>query len=184
MSLLDRAVERRGRLVEDDESRVQDHRPRDRDALALAARELVREAVPPGGVEPHLLKGLRGAPVALRGARSPARARGGPRSRSRPPSCAATASRRGPGRRSGACAARGASRRGRGGEVAVLEAQNRSHCPAAGTSFRTARPSVDLPEPDSPTTPTVSPARTARSTPSTARIACRPRVKARRAARR
>ena len=63
--LLDRAVERRGRLVEDDEPRVQDHRPRDRDALALAARELVREAIAPGGVEPHLLEGLRGAPVAL-----------------------------------------------------------------------------------------------------------------------
>jgi hypothetical protein len=62
---LDRTVEGRGRLVEDDQFRMQDHGPGNRDPLALPARELVREAVPPGGIEPHLLKGLRGATVAL-----------------------------------------------------------------------------------------------------------------------
>ena len=41
---LDRDVERRDRLVGDDELRLQDERARDADALALAARELVRVA--------------------------------------------------------------------------------------------------------------------------------------------
>ena len=42
---LDRHVERRHRLVADDQLRLEDHRPRDADALALAAGELVRIAV-------------------------------------------------------------------------------------------------------------------------------------------
>ncbi len=42
---LDRDVERRDRLVEQDQLRVDGERPRDPDPLALAARELVREAV-------------------------------------------------------------------------------------------------------------------------------------------
>ena len=42
---LDRHVERRHRLVEDDQLRVQRERARDADALPLAARELVREPV-------------------------------------------------------------------------------------------------------------------------------------------
>ena len=42
---LDRDVERRHRLVADDQLRVDRERARDADALALAARELVREAV-------------------------------------------------------------------------------------------------------------------------------------------
>ena len=41
---LHRGVERRGRLVEQQDLRLQDQRARDRDALALAARELVRIA--------------------------------------------------------------------------------------------------------------------------------------------
>ena len=41
----DRDVERRDRLVEHDELRRQRQRPGDGDALALAARELVREQV-------------------------------------------------------------------------------------------------------------------------------------------
>ena len=40
-----RHVERRDRLVEDDQLRVERERPRDADALPLAAGELVREAV-------------------------------------------------------------------------------------------------------------------------------------------
>ena len=42
---LDRDVERRHRLVGDDQLRLQGERPGDPDALALAARELVRVAV-------------------------------------------------------------------------------------------------------------------------------------------
>ena len=37
------------------------------------------------------------------------------------------------------------------------------------------RPSVDLPQPDSPTNPSVSPLRTSKLTPSTARTACPPK---------
>ena len=77
--LLHGAVERRGRLVEDDELRVQDHGAGDGDALALAAGEFMRIAVAPGRIEPHLLEGLRGAPVALLAARCRARGRAGPR---------------------------------------------------------------------------------------------------------
>ena len=42
---LDRDVERRDRLIADDQLRVERQRPGDADALALAARELVRERV-------------------------------------------------------------------------------------------------------------------------------------------
>ena len=48
---LDRDVERRDRLVGDDQLRLQRQRARDADALALAARELVRVAVVVLGVQ-------------------------------------------------------------------------------------------------------------------------------------
>ena len=48
---LHRHVERRNRLVADDELRVDRESARDADALALTARELVREAVVVLGVE-------------------------------------------------------------------------------------------------------------------------------------
>ena len=44
--------------------------------------------------------------------------------------------------------------------------------PAAGTSRRIVLPSVDLPQPDSPTSPSVSPRSTSKLTPSTARSTC------------
>ena len=49
---LDRHVERRDRLVEHQQLRVERQRPRDADALALTAGELVREPVHVFGVEP------------------------------------------------------------------------------------------------------------------------------------
>ena len=49
---LNRHVERRDRLVRDDERRVQRERARDADALALAAAELVRIAIDRRGIEP------------------------------------------------------------------------------------------------------------------------------------
>jgi hypothetical protein len=65
--------------------------------------------------------------------------------------------------------------RRRSGRIAEAEAPAIS-CPAkridpaVGSWMRTTRRAkVDLPQPDSPTTPTVSPAATSRSTPSTAR---------------
>ena len=51
---LHRHVQGRGRLVEHDKPRLQDQRAGDRDALALAARELVRVALGGLGVEPDL----------------------------------------------------------------------------------------------------------------------------------
>ena len=59
---LDGDVEGRDRLVGNDEARVEDERAGDADALALAARELVRIAVDEVGIEPdhahHLLHPL------------------------------------------------------------------------------------------------------------------------------
>ena len=58
---LHRHVERRGRLVADQERRVAGQRPRDRDALALSAGELVRELLPVGAAEADLLEQARDA---------------------------------------------------------------------------------------------------------------------------
>ncbi len=51
---LDRDVEGRGRLVEEEDARLEDQGAGDGDALALAARELVRVAVAEGGPEADL----------------------------------------------------------------------------------------------------------------------------------
>ena len=55
---LHRDVERRGRLVREDQRGPQDDRARDRRPLALAARQLVRVAVDEAGAEPDQLQGL------------------------------------------------------------------------------------------------------------------------------
>ena len=52
----DRHVERRDRLVEHDQPRVGDQRAGDRDALALAAGELVREELGDIGPQPDQLQ--------------------------------------------------------------------------------------------------------------------------------
>ena len=64
---LDRHVEGRGRLVEDDEARPQHHRARDGDALSLAAGELVGIAVAALGVESDLAQRLVDHAAALGG---------------------------------------------------------------------------------------------------------------------
>ena len=66
---LHRHVQGRGRLVEHDKPRLQDQRAGDRDALALAARELVRVALGGLGVEPDLDQRGLDQPPALRAAR-------------------------------------------------------------------------------------------------------------------
>ena len=58
----DRHVERRHRLVADDEVGLQRDGARDADALALAAREVAREAVVVLGIEPDQLHQLLHAP--------------------------------------------------------------------------------------------------------------------------
>ena len=55
---LHRDVERRGRLVQEQNLRLQDERPGDGDALALAAGKLVRIAIAEGGPEADLSKRL------------------------------------------------------------------------------------------------------------------------------
>ena len=64
---LHRDVERRDRLVADDELRVHRERARDADPLPLAARELVREAIEVLGVQADDLEELLDAPLALGG---------------------------------------------------------------------------------------------------------------------
>ena len=76
---LDRHVERRDRLVADDDLRAQRERAGDPDALALAAGELVRVPVHGVGVEPDPFEQLAHRP---RRARSAARPRGGSRTAS------------------------------------------------------------------------------------------------------
>ena len=56
---LDRDVERRGRLVEQQDRRLEDQRARDGDALALAAGELVRVAEAEARAEPDLVAAPR-----------------------------------------------------------------------------------------------------------------------------
>ena len=102
---LDRDVERRDRLVADDQARLDGERARDADALALPAGELVRVALTSWlGIELHALAAAR--PRARCARRRPRRSR-----RTRMPSaiararaCAGRARPAGPGRRSG-CAA-------------------------------------------------------------------------------
>ena len=71
-------VERRGRLVEHDEARLEHHGARDRDALALAAGEFVRIAEARLGIEPDLVQRVDDPGVALRRLRAPARGSSAP----------------------------------------------------------------------------------------------------------
>ena len=63
---LDRDVQRRDRLVAEDQLRVDRQRARDADPLTLAARELVREPVVVLRVQTDDLEQLLDAPLALR----------------------------------------------------------------------------------------------------------------------
>ena len=63
---LDQHVERAGRLVEHDEARLQHHRARDRDALALAAGKFVRIAEPRFRIEADVDQRPDDALLALR----------------------------------------------------------------------------------------------------------------------
>ena len=149
---LHRHVEGAGRLVEHDELRLQDHRAGDGDALALAAGELVRVAVRGLRVEPDLAQDRGDAARLVRHAvhgealgddllHRHARAK---------------ASRRGPGTPS---ACRGAPGAARGSASPGCRGRGRRCGPRDWIRRMMARPSVVLPEPNSPTTPSVSPAR-------------------------
>ena len=151
----DRDVERRHRLVEDDQLRIERERARDADALPLAAGELVREAVRVLGRETDGAQQLVDALLALP-RRGSCRGCAAARRRCRARSCAGSATRTDPGRRSASRAARRASARRLSG---VMSRPLKMILPLVGsTSLMIVRESVVLPQPDSPTRPSVSPA--------------------------
>ena len=167
-------VERRGRLVADDEVGLGRQRAGDGDALALAAGELVRVLRAVGGVEAdepqQLADAVRG--LALRPSAMP-KARIGSAMMS-------------PTRQRGLRLAKGSwkiiwmRRRSlrRCGGVARWRPSTRRRCApprrSGGSRPTTMRATVDLPEPDSPTSAKVSPLAMVKETPSTARSSCRP----------
>ena len=146
---LDRDVERRDRLVADDQLRRERQRPGDADPLPLAARELVRVAVVVLGVQADAVHELLDAPlrVAL-GLVDPER-----RADDRADRLARVERRvrvledhlhLAP---VGAHLARG--------ELGDVRRPRTSPCPAVeSSSLMTSRAVVDLPHPDSPTSPT------------------------------
>ena len=127
---LDRHVERRDRLVGDDELRAQRERAGDPDPLALAAGELVRVAARVLGRQPDELRAARAPAPGSRCAGAPcgsaSAARCSPRS-----ACAGSATRTGPGRPSACRAAPGASRRARAWRC---RARRTRPCPRSGRS--------------------------------------------------
>ena len=171
---LDRDVERADRLVGDKEIRSGRQRARDADALALAAGKLVRK---PLGV---LTDRARRAPAARRRV-GDARA-GATRSWIASPSAICAPTRR-----------RGSRLPNGSWNTICMRRRSRRHSPRDASAQRSAieadvalarrrcrpsirRPSVLLPEPDSPTTPTPSPRATAerrpRAPPAPRRLAC------------
>ena len=180
---LDRDVERRHRLVADDQLGLGDQRPGDADALRLPARELVRIAVDHLGQQPDRLHHLD-AP-ALR--RSSALELGHQRAQRIGDDLAHRHARIERGQRvleddlQVARAACASPRRG----SCVRSSPSHSTRPSSGvSSCRMQRPSVDLPQPLSPTMPSVSPGLTENEMSSSAfsvsGLANRPRRRSRR----
>ena len=164
---LDRHVEGRDGLVGDEEPGLHRERAGDPDALALAARELMGVPAVVVALEPDQLERLVDA--VRRDFLRHAVGRADPRRWSRRSWRGDRARRTGPGRPpASGCAARARRRpwrRARRRRRSVM-------VPLSASSSRSrTRPSVDLPQPDSPTSPSTSPARMSRSTPSTARTA-------------
>ena len=135
---------------------LQHHGARDGDALALAAREFVRVAVHGGGIEARPRRGRR---------RPLSRSSRG--SRSWTPAPRAMISRHGQARGQRAVGVLeddlhvAAQRPQRAAAQRFDVAAQEDDRPLQAISRSMARPSVVLPEPDSPTTPRVSPSRTA-----------------------
>ena len=158
---LHRHVERRGRLVADDQPRLHRQRARDRDALALAAGELVRIALQRIAAQADLVD----QPLdALRGAA--ARPCSGRRA-SRPSSRMSSTRMRGSSDANGSWKMIWMSRRACAQRVAVQREQvaGRRAAPGRSTaawprsSCTMALPVVVLPQPDSPTSASVRPRR-------------------------
>ena len=174
----DRGVERGDRLVGDEQLGRHRQRAGDQHALALPARQLVRVAQeqPLGRPQAGRRQGGRdqlGLGAAARGRPWRRGGAGGcPRRPSRRRCAAGSAHRRGP----AAPAAPGAGRPSARGWTGPAAGRRGSTSPADGGSRpSSARASVVLPDPDSPTSATISPAAMLRSTPSTARATGPPR---------
>ena len=153
----DRDVERRDRLVEDDQRRLDDQRAGDGDALALAAGEFVRCTFPrrpasrPTSSSASAMRrcALGAASARLRRADGTARPPAGRRAG------ADRTSRRGPGTPPASC---GAPKLRAALSASSVSPSKRDRArPAIGSSAMIARASVDLPQPLSPTSPTFSP---------------------------
>ncbi len=162
---LDRDVERRDRLVADDEVRVERERAREPDALALAARELVRVARRRIRGKPDDLEQLTHAP--RRSSFFPEM----PWTRSGSPTMRPTLCRGfsdAYGSWKTICIRRRSGRRSFCERV-VMSWPSKTILPPVGSySRRMVRPTVDLPQPDSPTSPSVSPLWIEKLTSSTA----------------
>ena len=160
---LDRHVERRHRLVADDQLRVQAERPGDADALALAAGELVRDSGWRARASPtrsssactRLPLPLAHEAVDAKGSRDDRRA----------PSGAGSGARRGPGRRS---ASRAAPPQRARPDVVMSSPSNVSSPPCARAAAGPGARWCSCRSPISPTSARVSPWRTSKLTPSTA----------------
>jgi hypothetical protein len=157
-------VERRDRLVADDQLRVDGERARDADALALAAGELVREAVVVLGIEPDDLEQLLDTALDLRAV--PSLCTSSASATMKPTRLRAFRDAYGSwkiiiiSRRIGRISER---------ESFVMSRPSKTRRPSVASSRRmTQRAIVDFPQPDSPTTPSVSPRLTLKLTPSTA----------------
>ena len=162
-----RVVEVAGGLVGEHQRGLVDQRPRDRQPLLLAARELGRAAR--GRVDEPQPLDQRPRPRRPRGAarRWPARAA----ARSRPRSARARGGRTGRRGRSGRAAA-GSGRARPGGAPALPRPRWRRR--RGGRARPRTCSSVDFPEPDGPTTATSSPAATSSAAPSSTRLRAAP----------
>ena len=159
-------VERRERLVEDEHRRVGGERACDRDPLPLAAAELMREAARPRPREGRRARAARRRARAVRVA-ARGRARRARRRAASRPSGAGSATSTDSGTPSAGARARAAARAVSSG---VTARPSKTTLPAAGrTSPTAARARLDLPQPDSPTRPTIWPRSTVRLAPATAR---------------
>ena len=158
---LHRDVERRGRLVGDQQIGAGDQHHRDHDALAHAAGDLVRIGVVDALriADPHGLQHLE------RAARAP-RARTRPRGPASASAIWPPTGITGFSENFGSCMTMAIrppricriARSAGGQEVDALERERAapSTSPGGGTRRRMARPVIDLPEPDSPTMPSFS----------------------------
>ena len=169
---LDHHVEGGRRLVGDDDVRVAGERERDHGALPHAAGVGVRILARPPAANADPFEQLGRALRAPRPSSCPASAGGSPPRSGPPPSAPGSARSWRPGRRatgasSGTIA--GPGRRGRAGPRRRTRREPCDDLPPGGSRRSMPSTVVVLPQPDSPTRPSVSPRRRSKLTPSTAR---------------